>query len=462
MNSPKKILITVFRGQSASNILRSGVLAGLLQNGLEVVLLTTREREESYQKEFRHEQMSVISVADFKEKIGDTIVRFLAHNSVRNERVLFKHVEDLYGHKKTPGALLRFLGKRAIGFLGLIPGVRALIRIFAFRFPSSHSEVSSILRHENPDLVFCPDVVQDMDVIVLREAKRLGIATAGLVSGWDNLTNPGLLRIVPDTLLVHSPWLKRAAVDLQGIPEEKIKMVGIPQYDSFFRKDFLKPRVEFLQSLGIDPKSRLILFAAMGSQRLAPYEWETPQMINDAIERGDLPPDCLVAARPHPKYGIGGYAKKPEGRHLLIDEPAKYLSASVESWDMERKHMDHLANILYHADVVVTGASTITIDAAVLDRPVINVVFDGKHTLPDFQSIRKNYYHFTHYIALVKTKGMRLVFSEKELIGWIKKYLDNPSLDREERKQVVHDFVGFTDGRSVERIVSALAEKFTA
>lgn len=457
---PKKILITIFRGQSASNILRSGVLTGLLQNGLRVVLLTTREREENYQKEFRHEQVSVISIADFKEKIGDTVVRFLAQNSVRNERVLFKHVEDLYGHKKTLGALLRFCFKRVLGFLGLIPGVRALIRSFALRFPSSNKEISAILRRENPQLVFCPDVVQDMDVVVLREARRLSIATVGLVSGWDNLTNPGLLRIVPDMLLAHSPWLKRAAIDLQGIPEEKVKMVGIPQYDSFFRKDFLKPRVEFLQSLGIDPQSRLILFAAMGSQRLAPYEWETPQMINDAIDRGDLPPECLVAARPHPKYGIGSYAKKPEGRYLFIDEPAKYLSASVESWDMERKHMDHLANILYHADVVVTGASTITIDAAVLDRPVINVAFDGGHTLPNFQSIRKNYYYFTHYIALMKTKGMRLVFSEAELIEWIKQYLANPSLDREERKQIVQDFVGFTDGRSVERIVSAIVEMF--
>ena len=124
--------------------------------------------------------------------------------------------------------------------------------------------------------------------------------------------------------------------------------------------------------------------------------------------------------------------------------------------------MDRLANLLYHADVVVTGASTITIDAAVLDRPVINVAFDGKHTLPEHQSIRKNYFRFTHYIALVKTKGMRLVFSEGELIGWIKKYLANPSLDKEERKQMVHDFVGFTDGRSVERIVSAVMEIFKA
>jgi CDP-glycerol glycerophosphotransferase (TagB/SpsB family) len=184
-------------------------------------------------------------------------------------------------------------------------------------------------------------------------------------------------------------------------------------------------------------------------------------MINDAIERGDLSKECVVVARPHPKYGIRGiHTKEPVGRYLLIDEPAKYLGESVETLEMEKSQMDHLANLLYHADVVVTGASTITIDAAVLDRPVINVVFDGRSTLPEHQSIRKNYYRFTHYIALVKTKGMRLVFSEAELIEWIKKYLDSPSLDREERKQVVRDFVGFTDSRSVERMVSALIDMF--
>ena len=41
------------------------------------------------------------------------------------------------------------------------------------------------------------------------------------------------------------------------------------------------------------------------------------------------------------------------------------------------ENQKHLGDTLYHADVVVNVASTITIEACIFDTPVVNINFDG-------------------------------------------------------------------------------------
>lgn len=449
----KRILITISGGFASRNILRSGVLNRLLDADSQVILLCPREKTSYYEKEFGNENTQIAGITDMEESLIEAMVRFLARNSVRTEIVLSLQKEHLL-LGPNPLNLISFLSKRLIGFLGLVPGFFNFIRFLDLHFIPRKNEFAGVLERFKPDIVFATHVIDGFDVSILREAKRLGVKTIGMARSWDNLTGHGLVREVPDRLLLHSSWLFNLAKNLHKISEDKLEIVGIPQYDTFFRKDFLTSREKLLKSFSLSPDKKIVLFAAISTD-FAPYEWEMPEIIHKAIEDGSLPLNAVIVARPHPNCGVPK-SFNINGRHLKIDTPVKYVGASAFNWEQEKDDINHFANLLYHADVVVTGASTISMDAAIFDRPVINYAFDGYHKLPYHQSVLRCYEKYTHYIAMVNTNGVKLVYSSDELIAEIKNYLGNPALNREGRRNIVKEFVGHADGRSAERIADAV------
>lgn len=449
----KKILITIADGFVARNILRTGVLNALLQSGASILLVCPPERREYYEKEFGGSNVSVAGVRFEVENRRELFIRFIEKNCLLTKIVWSTQKEYLMA-SRTLRSLVFFLIKRLIGIIGLLPDFFACVRRADTLLVETKPSVAAFLGRERPDLVFATNVMDDIDIAVLRETRRLGIRSVGMVKSWDNLTNHGIVRVLPDELIVHSPWLCDRARNLQKIRRIPIHVTGTPQYDSFYRKDFLKPREDFCRELGIQPQSRIILFAAIGIT-FAPYEWEIPQIIADGIERGKLPKDCIVVARPHPNFGVTK-GLEPKSARIVIDQPAHYITDSVFTWEMENKDMEHFANVLYHANVVVTGGSTITIDAAIFDRPVVNYAFDGMHRLPYWRSARRVYEQYTHYLAALKTGAVRVVYSADELFREVDVYLENPGRDREGRARLVKEFAGSADARSSERVAAVV------
>jgi hypothetical protein len=65
--------------------------------------------------------------------------------------------------------------------------------------------------------------------------------------------------------------------------------------------------------------------------------------------------------------------------------------------------------------------------------------------------------HFRmHYRPLVERDLVPIAWSRAELAAWINRYLDDPSLYRAQRAEIVRDWVQFTDGRSGQRLGDAI------
>ena len=92
----------------------------------------------------------------------------------------------------------------------------------------------------------------------------------------------------------------------------------------------------------------------------------------------------------------------------------------------------HLANTLAHSDVVVNVASTIAIEAAMCDTPIVNIGFDGATRRPFLDSAAR-YYRYTHYRPLVEARAVRVAKSPEDMLELIRRYLERPDLDREGR-----------------------------
>ncbi len=104
------------------------------------------------------------------------------------------------------------------------------------------------------------------------------------------------------------------------------------------------------------------------------------------------------------------------------------------------------------SDVVLNSGSTTVIDAACLNRPDINIAFDGYETNEiENRSVRRLLVK-EHYKPIIESGGVRMAYNRQELITEINRYLADPSLDTEGRQKIVADQCYRLDGLAGTRI----------
>ena len=135
--------------------------------------------------------------------------------------------------------------------------------------------------------------------------------------------------------------------------------------------------------------------------------------------------------RLHPRDEVDAYREFAGVPHVIIEKPFRDTVKVADGLaiDVMPEHQRHLGDTMCHADVVVNVASTITIEACIFDTPVVNICFDGPADEPYVQSARR-YYSFTHYVNITKRDAVRVAGSPAEMVEWVGRYLEDPSLDR--------------------------------
>lgn len=310
-----------------------------------------------------------------------------------------------------------------------------------------------------PDLVISLSITNfDTDVVLMREARRRTIRIVGMTRSWDNLTSHGALRVVPNHIIVQNSFLYDAARGVQGISQRDaaIEVAGLPHYDPVRRiEEYAGTREEFCAERGLDPKKKIILYGAMGTF-LFKRENDLVEVFSELIVKHSFQQEVQFLYRPHPKFGIPESVGNIPG--VIIDRSATYRSDEGSS----RSASEELFRTMYHADVVVTGGSTFAIDAAVLDKPVVCINFDGKARTGEvlyWESVSRFYDAYTHFEELVAQGGVRLAANLEELVREIDTYVAHPDRDREGRTRVVDRFVGDVDGNASKQLGGLLVKE---
>jgi UDP-N-acetylglucosamine 2-epimerase len=222
-----------------------------------------------------------------------------------------------------------------------------------------------------------------------------------------------------------------------GIARSHVAIVGSPQYD--FHKDstLLKSREEYCGSLNLNPARPYVLIGT-GTAKWMPDEMQKMVQLVARIRREI--PEMQVVIRLHPKDQ--GDRWKPhmkelqsKGVHIQYSSPDVHMDKGgfIPPRDFYREQV----NVINHAAVVINSSSSLTVDAAIFDKPVICIGYDlaPDSLFPEGRS--KAYSQSSHFGKLVKTGGVPVVRNEDECIEWIKIYLKDPSRLREERKKIV-------------------------
>jgi hypothetical protein len=129
-------------------------------------------------------------------------------------------------------------------------------------------------------------------------------------------------------------------------------------------------------------------------------------------------------------------------------EPDGWAYLSVEDQGL-------LVSSLLHAEACLNVASSMSLDAAVLDRPVIGVAFASTAGSAEDRAYGE-FFQTAHYAPLVKSGGLRLARNWAELFALLERAIEHPEEGREARSRMVARECGVVDGQATTRIAEEL------
>ncbi|OHA02733.1 MAG: hypothetical protein A3J58_02625 [Candidatus Sungbacteria bacterium RIFCSPHIGHO2_02_FULL_52_23] len=451
----KTILIPVTTNFFSRNFLRTDAYGQLRASGAYIVLLVPPRRLAYYRSEFSASHTRIEAMPDVRTWIEDVFL-FVETASIHSRTEEMLQFTELYRRGARRAVLVRyavFVVRRACWVLGRFSWWRMLVRRAYFLIP--HSAAVAVLTHYRPDLVFAPAMIGG-DYPFLKEAKRQGIKTAGMVLSWDNLFSKTLLRVHPDRLLVHTEYLKDQAVNLGDFPARGIEITGVPQYDRYFQRKSTVSRERFITALGGDPAKKLILYAFSGKSGIG-IEFEVVKILHEIIKGGELGEDVEVLLRPYPRYDFPEEKLERMRRDygFLAAPAVAHIGDGKDDWEFDGASADFLHATLAHADVVFTMYSTFFIEAAIFDKPILAVAFDGLKKR-DYWNSAARFFEWEHLARLMRFKAMDVITDREEMARAIRTALKNPEAHAGGRSEIVRDQCGYTDGRAGERVAASL------
>jgi hypothetical protein len=452
----RRVLISIPTGFQIRQFIHSGVIRLLRKYDIAVSIVSPSHSGEEFVKEVP--EGVEIHALNFQE--GSLQRRYWA---ARQHLLLGGHPTDTLRQKRVDlrrrlpsAALLAQIGNPLLRWF---PPLRRRVLRWE-RFILRDKALDELLSTKMVDLILLGTPgYMTQDGLLMHAAVRRRIPVVAAVMSWDNLSSKGFINPSPDRLLVWSDYMRREAIDLQGIPTGHIVETGSPVHDAFANSSRFGSRAENLCRLGLDPERRLIFYGTNHGGFIAD-EIEVVKRIVRWVESDALGVPCQLWVRLHPQAVTGIYKIPTDPYLALASQLVKIEFPPVRdsrlSWELPKDDLEHLVGLLRDADVVINSGS-LSIDAAVLDRPVICIAYDPIGDLPYDRSVRR-YYDYTHMLNLTQCRAVQLAVTPDDLWEKIKAYLQQPGLDGEGRRRLVEEQVGQVDGKSAERIVRVIVQ----
>jgi hypothetical protein len=457
------ILFSVPHGAAAGNIVRTGIIHRVLDAdvSLRAVILSPLAGDPAFVEEVAHPRVTVETLPPHRPAGVEARLLALMQagylESGVTESVRIRRAE---AHAK---GTIRWIGLKHLIARTLMPSlVKKDTRYDAIDRQVSHPQVEAAFDRLQPAMVVTssPGLILS-EVPLLRTAKRRRIRTMAIDPSWDNFTNKLMPVRRVNRLVVWNDVMKTQAIELHGYQADGVRVGGVPQWDRYFSEGATIDRAAFCARIGADPSRRLVTLTTTPQELYAHHD-HVLRVMSRAVRDG-VWPSAQILVRLHPRDDRAMYAAFEGMPDVIVEKPFRDTVRAGDGLavDVTAESQRHLAATLQHSDVIVNVASTIAVEAAIFDTPVVNVAFDGEREAEFARSARR-YYQFTHYANITRHGAVKVAWSPPELVEQVRAYLDDPALDRDGRAQVVREQCQFTDGRSAERVAGFVADEWRA
>jgi hypothetical protein len=332
-------------------------------------------------------------------------------------RVAVKVRERILKSRTDP--LTRWLITRTLSYISRRPNWKSAqrqIRLFGLleeAVPSSE-EIDALLREQRATAVLASPVVEiaSPQVEFIKSAQRLGIPCAVAVASWDNLTSKGLLRVVPDRVIVWNEIQQQELAEMHGVTADRVVITGGQKFDRWFELRASTTYEEFTTRVGIDPARPFLLYLC-SSSFIAPDELGFVRRWLGALRAsGDATLASIgVVIRPHPQ-NTTQWAEPDLGpfENVVVWPPG---GQHPDVGDAEAVFFDSM----FHSTAVVGINTSAQIDAAIVGKPVF--------TIRAFSQSQEGTLHF-HYLLRENGGFVRDAGSLEEHVAQLQEVIADP------------------------------------
>lgn len=338
-----------------------------------------------------------------------------------------------------------FWMRRRVARLGSRAALDAWLALEERRYYPVRREYVERFRSERPALLLTTHSHLHREGELIRAAKSLGIPVLGVVRSWDNVYKG--IRSRPERLAVWNEINRREVIELEGYAPADVEVIGPAQFDPYFAPDTVWPRERLFDHFKLDPARPVIVFASPGYfHGIDETVWMDDLVA--ALDAGALEGRPQIICRLHPWSRLEHFQRYAAHPDVRLSHVERYWPAL--SWYMTRDDVVLVANMLRHADAVVTPASTITLEAAIFDRPTVVSIY---HTYqPEAAGDFYGRAFGMHFKRIRELDLVPVVGRREDLAPSINRCLREPGWYREQRARMVRDYVTYTDGRSTRRL----------
>ncbi len=312
------------------------------------------------------------------------------------------------------------------------------------------------IKKYNPEIIFSTDIFNWLDAEMVKSGKLKKIKVVGMVASWDNNTTKGLMRIVPNKLIVQNEVIADESISIQKITPNIINIVGIAHYDLYAK---YKPitKKDYFDNLGVKTSEKIIVFSPAGNKFIS-TDWQICEILKKAILNKKINFDVKVLVRTHPSNYVDFKNFTFSDSFILENPGISFDGLGQKKNELDKKSLYHLLDTLQHCDLVINTVSSIVIDACIFDKPVITIGFDGWENSVLYGNSVERYLKDDNMQKLLNNEGSAIVKNEESLIYWINKYLDNPNIHKEGRKKIIEQQCWRLDGKAKHRILDVIID----
>lgn len=469
----KKIFISADHGMAIIYFLQSDVVPALLDAGVEVVILTDDETKDHIAQRFAgpgltFEGLRLKQANVYASKVKPRLQWLLAYlrrvgGSWRiNTEAMDSHICEVWVENSWKFRLGIWLpAALAILVLRTSAFARNFLVQIQNRFIPHPNLYTDLFDKYKPDLVIASTAGWRLDRYLLREATLHRVPTMAAIVGWDNPSSYAIRGAPIDYVACWSQLQKDELVDGSDWDPKDVHIGGIPSYDGYFRKQWQLSKKDYFRLHGLDLNRKLISYAC-SFVHFAP-NYPNVEALAKLVSSSSLAEPSQLLVRLHPSH----FQDKPkifaEEREQMFELEKKYphvhvvqpvaLGGSLGYYGGE--DMDEKSSMMAHSDVLVTVYSTMVVETAVHDTPIVAAVIDvpgGWNKPKKFSLSLKKIGNWPTHKRFRDARAGRVASNEKELCESVNLYLKKPSLDAAERRKFIEDEITFTDGTSGKRI----------
>lgn len=290
------------------------------------------------------------------------------------------------------------------------PVINRIIK-FIFLTRAKDQKLYDLVKEIKPDIIVLPSCAFEGTTFeMIRIARHLRTPSFMMVDGWDTLVWKTTFTFKPDYLGVWSKQQIEHAVEVRGMPRDRIFILGAPRFINY-----VSPEQKKLPSLY---PFRYVLYVGVFDEY---NELMALKKIDQAIEKHRVPfkvvfrPTATQFPRKCPDVFF-----EYDYKRIILDTNARSYYKKGASWDFSKDKFDpkqfpdpnYNLSLLQNAEYVICPQSTMLLEATLLGKRAYLIAYDdGIHRFNPKWTFEKA----GHLHGLDQLESIRMVRNQEDI-----------------------------------------------